>query len=174
MPFNKGGFIILLTSVFFSFLWFFYLIFLRPPVNLGELSATALSAGGAAGGAIALSQEDKEKPWVSSEALLAQGEKNYQIYCASCHGKTGVGDGLAAKGLTPPPRNLIEGEWKQGGSSVQLYKTLVEGIEDTSMLSFSYLSSLDRWALVHYVRSITDNEVKDDPVELENFAKKAK
>ena len=173
MQYNKGGFVILLASVFFSFLWFIYLVFLSPPMDLGELEA---DTGGSTtdSAVVQLSPTDKEKPWLVSDALIAYGQKSYQTYCASCHGKTGVGDGLAAKGLTPPPRNIVEGEWKQGGSSIQLYQTLINGIEGTSMVSFSYLSSLDRWALVHYVRSITNNEVKDDPEKLENFAKTAK
>ena len=173
MQYNKGGFVILLASVFFSFLWFIYLIFLSPPMDLGELEA---DSGGptTASAVVQLSPADREKPWMTSEALLAHGAKTYQTYCASCHGKTGIGDGLAAKGLNPPPRNIVEDQWKQGGSSIQLYQTLMNGIEGSSMVSFSYLSSLDRWALVQYIRSITNNEVKDDPEKLENFAKKAK
>ncbi len=173
MQYNKGGFIILLASVFFSFLWFIYLAVFSPPVDLGELEAD--SSGSAVDSTVVqLSPADREKPWITSEALLAHGAKTYQTYCATCHGKTGIGDGLAAKGLNPPPRNLIEGQWKQGGSSLQLYQTLIKGIEGTSMVSFSYLSALDRWALVQYIRSITKNEVKDDPEKLENFAKTAK
>lgn len=173
MQYNKGGFVILLASVFFSFLWFIYLSFFSPPVDLGELEAD-LGGPTAAAAVVQLSSADREKPWITSETLVAYGEKTYQTYCASCHGKTGIGDGLAAKGLNPPPRDIVEGQWKQGGSSIQLYQTLIKGIEGTSMVSFSYLSSLDRWALVQYVRSITNNEVKDDPEKLENFAKTAK
>ena len=167
MPYNKGGFVVLLASVFFSFSWFAYVSFFIPPVDLGETSAEALAAGAPPP---QLTDSDQNKPWVLSETLTAHGENIYQTYCSLCHGKTGVGDGPGGQGLNPPPRDLIVGEWQIGGSSIQLYKTLIEGIEGTSMVSFSYLSKVDRWALVHYVRSITKNLVKDNPKELEDYA----
>jgi len=164
MPYNKGGFAVLLTSVIFSFIWFAYLIYFSPPIELDELdSAVLLESSGT----------DLSTYWISSEGLITHGQKVYQTYCASCHGESGLGDGAAGNGLTPPPRNLIEGEWKRGGSSIELYKTLIEGIEGTSMVSFSYLSNIDRWTLIHYVRSITENKVKDDEKQLEEFAKTA-
>ena len=172
MPYNKGGFIVLLASVFFSFSWFAYVSFVMPEVDLGETSpeALAMSAGDAAA---ELTNSDRGRPWILSETLTAHGENIYQIYCALCHGKTGVGDGPGGQGLNPPPRDLIEGQWQIGGSSIELYKTLIKGIEGTSMVSFSYLSKLDRWALVHYVRSITKNPVKDNSKELEDYGKTA-
>lgn len=174
MSYNKGGLFILLGSVFFSFAWFAYLIIFSPPMELAQLegeSQTVVPADKTQGD-VDLSQI--ETPWISSESLVSHGSKVYQTYCASCHGKTGQGDGLAAKGLKPPPRNLIKGDWKQGGGSIDLYKTLVQGVPDSSMVSFSYLSKMDRWALVHYVQSITENKKEDDIKELEEFAKTAK
>ena len=115
----------------------------------------------------ALSQEEMDRPWISTEWLIAQGKKVYAVQCALCHGPKGLGDGNPA--LIPPPRNLVEGDWQKGGSSKELFLTFEKGIEGTSMASFKHLSKLDRWALVHYVRSITDNKVPDDPKELEEF-----
>ena len=175
MNYNKKGLIVLLASVFFSCAWFTWLILFSPSMDLAELEAEgtgAISSTNTAPATVDLSQI--KNPWISSENLVMQGSQVYQTYCVSCHGKTGLGDGLAAKGLTPPPRDLVEGKWRKGGDSVALYKTLVEGIEGSSMVSFSYLSKIDRWALVHYVRSITKNKIEDDIQELEEFAKTAK
>ena len=174
MNYNKSGLIILLASVFFSFIWFTWLIFFSPPMDLAELEEgvdSSLSANTETE-TVDLSQE--KNPWVSSKNLVLHGSQIYQTYCVSCHGKAGLGDGLAAKGLKPPPRNLVEGQWKKGGSSIALYKTLVQGVEGSSMVSFSYLSKIDRWALVHYIRSITKNKKTDDIKKLEEFAKTAK
>ena len=175
MNYNKSGLIVLLASVFFSFAWFTWLVLFSPSMELAELEtkdASVVSPTNTKPKTVDLSQI--KNPWISSENLVLHGTQIYQTYCVSCHGKTGLGDGLAAKGLIPPPRNLVEGKWTKGGSSIALYKTLVEGIEGSSMVSFSYLSKIDRWALVHYVRSITENKVKEDIKELEEFAKKAK
>lgn len=148
-------------------MWFAYLIYFSPAVELDELDSLALLADSGEG------QEALEKYWLSSEVLVHRGQQVYQIYCASCHGPKGLGDGPAGQGLVPPPRDLTEGKWKRGGRSIDIYTTLLEGMEGTSMVSFSYLSKLDRWTLVHYVRSLTSNKAQDDAKELEEFAQTA-
>ena len=171
MNYNKSGLIVLLVSVFFSFAWFIYLIVFSTPMDLAELEKESVLPESRTEG-VDVSQV--KEPWVFSELLVTHGSAVYQTYCASCHGKTGLGDGLAAASLKPAPRNLVEGDWKKGGGSIALYKTLIEGIEGSSMVSFSYLSKLDRWALVHYVRSITKNKGEDDIEKLKEFVKTAK
>jgi mono/diheme cytochrome c family protein len=41
-------------------------------------------------------------PWTSP----ASGAEMYGAYCATCHGRTGVGDGPAARALKTPPADL--------------------------------------------------------------------
>ena len=185
MSYNKSGLWILMAGVLASFVCFFYIVFCSPSIKLAQLEGesnaeTTTEDLGAplveSSQKLSSSKEIKagaEKPWVSSPSALVQGQKVYQTYCFSCHGKKGLGDGPAGGALKPPPRDLVEGKWQQGGSSIALYKTLAQGIEGTSMVSFSYLSKEDRWALVHYIRSITKNKVEDNPQELEKFAETA-
>jgi len=109
--------------------------------------------------------------WISTKQTISQGQKVYTTQCAVCHGTKGLGDGTP--GLIPAPRNLVEGKWKNGGSSKDLFTTLQKGMEGTSMVSFQHLSKSDRWALVHYIRFITKNKVQDDKKELEEFANQA-
>ena len=71
----------------------------------------------------------------------------------------------------PPPRNLVEGKWTKGGSSAELFHTVQNGIPGTSMAAFGHLPLVDKWALVQFIRSITENKVEDNPAELEQFAK---
>ena len=172
MNYNKSGLIVLLVSVFFSFIWFVYLVLFSTPMNLAELEKESTLPVNTSAGEANISQV--KEPWISSELLITHGSRVYQTYCASCHGKTGLGDGLAAAGLKPVPRNFVKGDWKQGGDSINLYTTLVQGIEGSSMVSFSYLSNVDRWALVHYIRSITKNKMEDNIEKLKEFAKTAK
>ena len=128
-------------------------------IDLGEVTETGSVAG----------SPQFEKPWVSSEALIQRGATVYKAQCALCHGPKGLGDGTP--GLIPPPRNLVEGKWKQGGRSQDLFMTFQKGIAGSSMVSFKHLPNVDLWALVHYVRSITKNKVEDDSKQLEEFAK---
>ena len=87
---------------------------------------------------------------------------------------TGRGDGTAGRGLQPPPRDFTEGDWKYGGSSIDLFTVITQGSEGTSMASFSHIPKLERWALVHFIRSLTKKPVPDDPDQVKEFAIHAK
>ncbi len=45
-------------------------------------------------------------PLAGDAQAIAEGAKLYQANCSSCHGASGQGDGPAAGGLEPKPRNL--------------------------------------------------------------------
>ena len=168
-PYNKTGFYVFLGTLALSCLWACWFLVFQNAVDLGEYDPTAPLSSGMKE---ALSQEELDRPWVSSENLIQQGAKVYRAQCALCHGPKGLGDG--SPGLVPPPRNLVEGKWAKGGSSKAMFITLEKGLEGTSMLSFKHLPLLDRWAVIHYVRSLTQNKVPDDEEELEAFGSQAK
>lgn len=162
---NKGGLIAFIFSVSFCLVFFIYVSFIHPGIDLKEIYEDDMPSG-----ELLLAENGLDKPWVSSEAVIAHGSTVYQNNCAVCHGPGGKGDGPAGQASNPPARNLVEGNWQKGGSSIALYETLKNGIPGTTMASFSYLSPKDRWAMVVYIRSITDNVVPDDEDELEQYA----
>lgn len=47
----------------------------------------------------------------AAKADAEAGKVKYQQFCASCHGKEGKGDGLAAAALTPKPRDHTNAEY---------------------------------------------------------------
>ncbi|MGA9117132.1 MAG: cytochrome c [Bacteroidota bacterium] len=92
---------------------------------------------------------------VPTPEALARGSSLYETQCASCHGREGRGDGVAAAGLRPPPRNFREPSgWTNGATVAAIYTTLEEGIVRNGMASFQYLSPADRFALAHHVRTL--------------------
>ncbi len=166
--YNRFGLYFFLGTTIFSILWVSYYLFINNFIDLGEISnepAVQMAQEGE------WTKEEQEKPWLSNENLVAHGSKIYKAQCALCHGAKGLGDGTP--GLIPPPRNLVEGKWTKGGSSKDLFVTLEKGIAGSSMVSFRHLPKIDRWALVHYIRSITKNKVSDNGKELEEFGKQA-
>lgn len=176
--YNKSGFHAFVFSMLFSLGFMIYVSFFSGGIDLREIPQEAtpdeqvLAEGGAAAPAVDVSKVTE--PWISSEDLIAHGQKVFQMNCAVCHGAEGKGDGAAGAGLNPPPRNLVEGKWKHGGTSIALHETATNGIPGTSMAAFGHLPNVDRWAIVHWIRSITENKVEDDPAKLVEYGKSTK
>ncbi|HHO51173.1 MAG TPA: c-type cytochrome, partial [Deltaproteobacteria bacterium] len=105
-------------------------------------------------------------PPPATPARVARGAEVYARFgCASCHGPQGRGDGPAAGGLVDTNKRPLavadltrRARIKGGASPVELYRTLSTGLEGTPMPSYGQLlPETDRWALVHYVRSLSDH-----------------
>jgi mono/diheme cytochrome c family protein len=93
--------------------------------------------------------------------LLERGGLLFARECAACHGAKGEADGPAAYLLYPKPRNLVAGEfrivstWERLPTDQDLFETLTRGMPGSAMPPFAHLSEVDRWALVHYVKSLS-------------------
>jgi cytochrome c oxidase subunit 4 len=113
-------------------------------------------------GAVAAQTKSKyEKPWVSNSELVAHGKELFAAQCVTCHGAVGAGDGVAAAGLNPKPRNFTVGEgWKNGRKPSAIYGTLTKGLN--AMPAFGSLPPDDRWALAHFVRTLGPHESEKD------------
>lgn len=169
--YNRGGLIAFLFSMVFVFGFMFYLVAIHPGVNLDEKVVDPKAQGPAKP---EFNIDKIAEPWVPSEDIVEYGHKVYGINCALCHGNEGKGDGPAGAGLNPKPRNLVEGQWKLGAGILPKMKVLAEGLPGSSMASFARLKLADRWALAHYIQSITQNKGTDDPAKVAEFAKTAK
>ena len=51
-------------------------------------------------------------PVVVTETDRAEAQRIYTQRCASCHGETGGGDGVAGRALVPPARNFRDAAWQ--------------------------------------------------------------
>jgi mono/diheme cytochrome c family protein len=96
--------------------------------------------------------------------LLAKGKTLFETNCTPCHGQLGRGDGPAAATMNPKPRNFTNPVgWTNGFALHSIYKTLSEGIKNSSMTPFDYLSKQDRMSLVHYVQSLGSFAKQEKP-----------
>lgn len=171
--YNKTGFLIFLISMVGSVVFFIYIAFIHPGVEGIDkiIEPSEKDEIQQAKKVEPVDPNSVDKPWITSEGLVAAGAEVYATNCASCHGDKGLGDGIAA---TPGTRNLVKGNWKAGGTSKALFTTLQNGLAGTQMASFkTQIDKNNRWALVHFVRSITKNKVADDVAKLEEFARSA-
>lgn len=104
------------------------------------------------------------RPLPDTPAARERGRALYQsLKCGQCHGPEGRGDGPAAAtavddhGESTAPLDFTVGLYKGGSTPQDVYRTFVTGLDGTPMPSYgdSLPSEEDRWALVHYVRSLS-------------------
>lgn len=169
--YNRGGMIAFLLSMAFVLCFFLYVAFIHPGVDLKENLQIAEKMNQS------LASFDPNKvtePWVENKEMAEYGKKVFAQNCTACHGNEGKGDGPAGQALNPKPRNLVEGPWKKGGGYTGTYTAITEGIAGSSMASYAHLKSVDRWALVQFINSITKAKVNEDAKKISDFAKSAK
>lgn len=170
--YNRAGFIAFLFSMAFCVSFFFYLVVINSGVDLQE-NVVDPKAPAAEGAVQAFDMAQVKEPWVSTPEIVAHGAKLFKTNCAMCHGEKGLGDGVAGAGLNPKPRNLVEGQWTQGQGIIAHFAVLQNGIKGGSMASYAHFKAADRWALLHFIESITQNKSTDDPAKVAEFAKTA-
>ena len=85
-------------------------------------------------------------------ASLERGAEVYQVFCASCHGGAGAGDGLVPKYGFPPPPSMLTGKslkMKDG----QLFHILSYG--QGNMADFNgQLTHQQRWDVINHIRNL--------------------
>lgn len=90
-----------------------------------------------------------------TDALLAQGEERYRIYCTPCHGDTGEGDGLVVQHGFPAPPNLHDEAMQQLPAGF-IFDVITHGYGQ--MFSYADRTTIEeRWAIVAYLRQLQDN-----------------
>lgn len=80
------------------------------------------------------------------------GKDVYDFYCYQCHGYAGDGRTLAARNLSPPPRDFTAAD-PERLTRERMLAAVTEGRPGTGMVSFAaVLSAEERAAVVDYVR----------------------
>lgn len=97
---------------------------------------------------------------LASAQDAAKGAENYKLYCVTCHGEKGDGQGPVGKTLNPPPRDFSKGDFKYGGTDKDIFEVISNGAASKGgsplMAPWGAVipAEADRWALVKYVRSL--------------------
>ena len=90
---------------------------------------------------------------------LAQGQQVYSLYCVTCHGENGDGQGPVGKTLNPPPRNFGAGDFKYGETDEAIFEVIsncaaARGGSPLMAPWGAVIPEADRWALVKFIRSL--------------------
>ena len=91
-------------------------------------------------------------PLPLSQELLERGKDGYVNYCIMCHGSKFDGNGTVGQSFYPLPTNL-KNPYTQDQNDGKLFYTITFGLNRHPGLGFM-ISETDRWAIVHYLRSL--------------------
>jgi len=84
---------------------------------------------------------------------MAAGKSLGGVHCASCHGKTGLGDGSKAAQLKTQPDDFSKASF-QNQSDGSLFYKVVEGRDDMPSYKKKIPDTDDIWSLVVYMRTM--------------------
>ena len=95
---------------------------------------------------------DLKSPFSFDLVSEEKGRGLYNLYCRSCHGESGLGNGPAGKDLAKKPANF-HAEYIKNETDGALFWKLTHG--NVSMPSFKdILSDEQRWQVVSYIRKL--------------------
>ncbi|MCB0186110.1 MAG: cytochrome c [Caldilineaceae bacterium] len=103
---------------------------------------------------------DLSNPVTADEASLARGAEAYNLYCVSCHGASGMGDGVAGAALDPAPAAIAR--TSQMLSDGYLFWRISEGGSHFSTAMPAWDAAIDeqtRWDLINYMRALGDGTI---------------
>jgi cytochrome c oxidase cbb3-type subunit III len=89
--------------------------------------------------------EHSRNPFSGDQKAITQGAVLFRQECVFCHG-------VGARGGMRGP-DLTTGSWTHGGSDVDLYRTITDGVPGTAMPPHK-LASDEIWQIVTYVRTL--------------------
>ena len=92
-------------------------------------------------------------PVKPSKESISAGKALWNLHCASCHGKTGLGDGSKAAQLKTQPEDMTKGAIQSQSDGSLAYK-IAEGREDMPSFKKKIPDQEDIWNLVNFIRTL--------------------
>lgn len=100
----------------------------------------------------------------ATSSQLNLGKRLYLEHCYACHGADGGGNGPAAKGLIPPPRNFKQGLFKFGWvmagelpTDEDLLRIIQKGLHGSAMLPWD-LEKPAVMAIIQYLKTFAPDK----------------
>jgi mono/diheme cytochrome c family protein len=91
----------------------------------------------------------------NAEAIV-EGKKIYTLYCVTCHGNKGKGDGIAAPGLSKKPADHTS-DFVQKQTDGAVYWVITNGNNPMPAYKTS-LTDLQRWQVINYIRTLAKHK----------------
>ena len=118
---------------------------------------------GAATNPTAMFPDDVESfPFPITKEVLDRGQERYQIFCSSCHGLTGYGDGMVARrGFNKPaPASFHQDKLRQAPVG-HFFDAITNGWGAMPSHA-SQIPVEDRWKIIAYIRALQLSQMKQE------------
>ncbi|TWU38461.1 quinol:electron acceptor oxidoreductase subunit ActD [Novipirellula artificiosorum] len=107
----------------------------------------------------------EQNPIKITEAFVQQGQLQFNIYCSTCHGMDGRGNGLVnnraqqimASSWIPPASMHQQSLYAEQYPDGKLFSTISNGIRKMPGYA-GQIKTRDRWAIVAYVRALQQSQ----------------
>ena len=96
-----------------------------------------------------------KNPFVGQPDPDGIGADLWKTHCASCHGKTGNGDGKKADELESELDDFAEEEVQAQSDGVLFYKSFI-GRDEMPNFEKKITDNEDRWMLINYIRQFAE------------------
>ena len=93
-------------------------------------------------------------PVKSNSESIANGKALWSQHCASCHGKTGLGDGNKAAQLKTQLNDFTQATPVQAEPDGSLFYKIETGRDEMPTFSKKIPDQEDIWSLVNYIRTL--------------------
>ncbi len=100
--------------------------------------------------------DNVKNPLAGNTEILKYAKVIYTTYCGPCHGSKGKGDGIAAAGLAKKPADHSS-DYVQNQTDGALYWMISTGRNPMPTYK-TLLTDNQRWELVNYIRSLSNNK----------------
>jgi mono/diheme cytochrome c family protein len=115
------------------------------------VAATGLGAAWAQAAAQPWTAPPEAKKLKNPVKGIGNAKKTVETNCASCHGASGKGDGVAAAALTPKPADWTSAR-VQKETDGELFWKITNG--RGPMPPWKHLPEKDRWEIINYIRTL--------------------
>lgn len=97
-------------------------------------------------------QPSADFPFAIDDAVMARGQERFNVFCAPCHGRTGLGNGMVVqRGYAHPP-SLVDDRLKAAPAG-HFFDVITNGLKTMPDYA-AQIRARDRWAIVAYIRAL--------------------
>ena len=94
---------------------------------------------------------------LASNEAKQRGAVIFAEKCALCHGVHADGNGVRKQGLSGRPVNFRSTRWRANTSPQEVFALISEGKRGTSMPGWPTLTDAEKWDVVAYVLSVSED-----------------